>query len=111
MRGDNFLTAQRRADHSGGANEKLRRVRPQLAGELRCGGDGRGIAVRAGAAIGVAGIHDQAAHALAGFRRCSLRGDHGRGDNPIGGEDGGSHGRGLADEYGRDRGRDLFNPQ
>ncbi len=63
--------------------------RPEFARELQRGGGRGGKAFRAGAAIGVAGIDDHAAHAMRRLPQMQLRGDHGRGLHAIGGEDGG----------------------
>ena len=99
---DDFLPAQRNADDACGTHQNLRRMQaPEFAGELQCGGGGGGETFGAGAAIGVAGIDDHAAHAVRRLPQMQLRGDYGRGLYAIGREDRGGRCGGFADQYGQ----------
>jgi len=70
----------------------------KLGGDFESCGSGRGVAIGTGAAIGVAGIHDDAAHFGARFLQVSL-GDYDRGGlDAIHREDGSGGGWNLTDE-------------
>src|SRR4029077_15057222 len=83
----NFFNAQGHADDAGGTDQKLRRGAAELVcGCERGGGGGRGSPV-SGAAVGVSGIDDDAAHAVTRLPYVSFRNENGSSLDAVGGEE------------------------
>jgi len=96
------------ADNSGGTDEEFVGRKTETAGGLFDCARGGEIALWAGGAIGVAGVHDYGAHVAFGFGEMFFGESDGSGYDEILREDGGGRSGNVAGKEWRDRERRFF---